>query len=101
MEIWEPGNPEMWNPKNDKNYMDILKNQILSADKVWISRKKILLAPFGAIWAQFLRGPENCKNNCICLPIFLGGPMASEPTCQFELQTNYIIALLRALLGCR
>ena len=42
----------------------ILKIKIRSAQnvgKVWISRKKILLAPFGPIWANFLRGPEKIK----------------------------------------
>ena len=46
-----PGNPEIWGPKNEKK-IKVLKIQIHSAQnvgKVWISRKKILLAPFGAI----------------------------------------------------
>ena len=30
--------------------------------KVWISSQKILLAPFGAIWDHFLRGPEKSEN---------------------------------------
>ena len=37
--------------------------------KVWISRKEILLAPFGAIWAHFLRGPEKMEKICVS-PIF-------------------------------
>ena len=54
----------------------VLKIKIRSAQnvgKVWISRKKILLTPFGPIWAHFLRGPEKLKNRC--QRIFLGGPM--------------------------
>ena len=61
--------------KNTKN--TILKIKIRSAqnvDKVWISRKKILLAPFGPIWAHFLRGPEKSKTSKKNA-IFLGGPM--------------------------
>ena len=43
-------NPEIWGPKNQEHKS--LKIQIRSAqnvDKVWIRRKKILLAPSGAI----------------------------------------------------
>ena len=55
----------------------ILKTQIHSAQnvgKVWISRKKILPALFGAIWGHFSMDRKNQKNAKI-LPIFLGGPM--------------------------
>ena len=55
LEIWEfgdlePGNPEMWGHKNQK--IKNLKTEIRSAQnvgKVWISRKSIILALFGAI----------------------------------------------------
>ena len=55
LEIWEfgdlgPGNQEIWVQKIKK--MKILKIQIRSAQnvgKVWISRKEILPALFGAI----------------------------------------------------
>ena len=50
LEIWGPGNPEIWIQKMKK--IRILKIQIRSAQnvgKVWISRKKILLGLFGAI----------------------------------------------------
>ena len=61
LEIWGPGNPEMWRswgpgnpeicgPKNQK--IRILKIHIRSAQnvgKVWISRKNMLLAHFGSI----------------------------------------------------
>ena len=61
LEIWGPGNPEIWRSgdleirkfgvqKMEK--IKILKIQIRSAQnvgKVWISRKKILPALFGAI----------------------------------------------------
>ena len=62
LEIWGPGNPAIWGPKN-KN-IKIMKIEIRSAQnvgKVWISREKNLPAPFGALWAQFLRGPEKSK----------------------------------------
>ena len=39
-----------------------------------LTGKKKLPAPFGPLWAHFLRGPENRKNDQI-LPVFLGGPM--------------------------
>ena len=42
--------------------------------KVWISQKKTLPAPFGAIPGNFLRRPEKSENAEI-LPIFLGGPL--------------------------
>ena len=48
LKIWEPGNPEIWGPKHLKK----IKIQIHSAQnvgKVWISKKKILPALFGAI----------------------------------------------------
>ena len=51
----------------------ILKIKIRSAQnvgKVWISRKKILLAPFGPIWANFLRGPEKCKKKIVNFCLF-------------------------------
>ena len=63
--IWKSGDLEIQKigiqkMKNIKN----IKIQIRSAQnvgKVWISRKKNLLAPFGAIPGHFLRGPEKCK----------------------------------------
>ena len=74
-----------------------LKLQICSAQnvgKVWISRIKILLTPFGAIPCHFLHGPEknqkHTKKNIIFLggrPIFLGGcpiflgALSMSPTC--------------------
>ena len=60
LEIWEPGNPEIWNPTKISE-MEILKIQIHVAqnvDKVWISRKKNLPTPFGAIPGNFLHGPN-------------------------------------------
>ena len=54
LEIWGPGNPEIWDPTNGK--IQIIKIKIRSAKnvgKVWISRNKILLAPFGATQAIF------------------------------------------------
>ena len=60
--------------------MEILKIKIRVAQnvgKIWISREKILLAPFGAISGKFLHGPEKYKTNEYFLPIFLGGPLAA------------------------
>ena len=48
----------------------ILKIQIRSAQnvgKVWISRKKILPALFGAISGHFFHGPKKCQN-CAYFP---------------------------------
>ena len=64
------GNPEIWDPKNGK--IKIFKIEIRSAQivgKAWISWKKILPAPFGAIPCHFLHGPKNPKNTKM-LPIF-------------------------------
>ena len=54
--------PKLGPKKSQK--IKILKIKICVAQnvgKVWISGKKILLAPFGAFWANFLRGPEKSK----------------------------------------
>ena len=65
LEIWGPGNPEILDPTNEKNEnLKNLKIQIRSAQnvgKVWISRNKILLAPFGPIPGHFFHGPEQFK----------------------------------------
>ena len=68
-EIWKSGTQKSGNLRSKKiQKIQILKIKIRSAQnvgKVWISRKKILLTPFGPIWAHFLRGPKNR-----CQPIF-------------------------------
>ena len=59
---WAQAGPKLGARKIQK--IKILKIKIRSAQnvgKVWISRKKNLPAPFGALWAHFLRGPEKCK----------------------------------------
>ena len=61
----------------------ILKIQFRSAQnvgKVWISRKKILLCPFGPTWAHFLRGPEKSKKctNFACFPWWANGPYSTK-----------------------
>ena len=74
----ESGNPESWDQTNPK--IKILKIKIRVAQnvgKVWISRTKILLAPFAAISGEFVHGPENAKNTHV-IPIFLGGSMARK-----------------------
>ena len=67
------GNLEMLGPTNQNN-LKIQSRSAQNVGKVWVSRKKILLAPFGAIWAYFLRGPKKSKITKKML-IFLGGPM--------------------------
>ena len=64
----------------------ILKIQIRSAQnvgKVWISREKILLGPFGALWAHFLRGPEKCKKcqNVVYFPWWANAPYSPGVGC--------------------
>ena len=66
-----PENPEIWDleiqkvgVQKMKKKTKFLKIQIRSAQnvgKVWISRKKILPALFGAIPGHFFHGPEKCK----------------------------------------
>ena len=90
--IWRSGNPECLRfgdleiqnlgiPKIKK--MKSLKNQIRSAQnvgKVWISRKKIILALFGAIWGHFLHGPKKskkCKKKMPISPVW--GPCCYPP----------------------
>ena len=70
--------PEIWDPTKKKK-IEILKITIRVAQnvgKVWISRKKNLLAPFGALWAQFLRGPEKSEKcqNFAYSPWWANGP---------------------------
>ena len=62
--IQESGNPEIWDPKMKK--IQILKIKIRVAQnvgKVWISRKKHLPAPFGAISGHVFHGPEKYKKD--------------------------------------
>ena len=73
LEIWGHGNPEIWRSGDLEiqklgvqkiKKIEILKIQIRSAQNVgmiWISRKKILLALFGAIPGHFFHGPEKYK----------------------------------------
>ena len=84
LEIWGPGNPEIWAPKNRK--MEILKIQIRSAQNVgnvWIRRKKHLLTLFQILSGIF---PMDWKKreNCVLLMynnyIFFGGPLG-RPWC--------------------
>ena len=77
--ILGPGNPEIWDPKNGKK-IKILKIQIRSAQnvgKVWISRKKILPALFGAISSHFFHRPEKLKKcqNFAYFPWWANGPL--------------------------
>ena len=63
--IWKSGDLEIqkFGIQKSKKIKD-LKIQIRSAQnvgKIWISRKKILLAPFGAIPCHFLNGPKKSK----------------------------------------
>ena len=67
LEIWKSGAWKSGNLGSNKiQKIKILKIQIRSAQnvgKVWISRKTILLAAFGPIWAHFLREPEKSKRS--------------------------------------
>ena len=70
--------PEIWDPKKIQK-IQILKIKIRSAQnvgKVFLCRKKSVPAPFGAIWAHFLRGPEKSKNcqNFAYFPWWANGP---------------------------
>ena len=72
--------PEIWDPTKIQK-IRTLKIKIHVAQnvgKVWISGEKNFLAPFGAIWGHFLRGPEKSKKYIKKLAIFLGGPMGSN-----------------------
>ena len=71
--IWRPGNPEIWDPKNQK--MKIIIIQIRSAQnvgKVWISKEKILLGPFGAHLGPFFAWAGKIKNAKKCLFSLVG-----------------------------
>merc|ERR1711965_574040 len=76
--FWKPGNPEFWDREIQKfgiqkmEKIKILKIEIRSAQnvgKAWISRKKILPAPLGAIPGHFLHGPKKSKK-CQDFPYF-------------------------------
>ena len=77
---WKSGTWTSGNLGSNKiQNIKILKIKIRVAQnvgKVWISRKKILLAPFHAISGIFLRGPEKCKKCQICayVPWWANGP---------------------------
>ena len=89
LEIWEPGHLESWNPKIPKN--KIIKDKIRHAQnvgKVWISRKEILVAPFGTISGNVFHGSEKCKMFICLLPVFLGGPMAADILCDQSLNCS-------------
>ena len=73
-DFWKSGNPDFWDLEIQKfgvqkmKKIKILKIKIRSAQnvgKAWISRKKIILALFGAIWGHFFHGPKKstkCQN---------------------------------------
>ena len=91
--FWKPGNPDFGKSGNPDFWdlgiqkfgvqkmekIKILKIQICSAQnvgKVWISRKKILLALFGTIWGHFFHGPKKSKKcqNFAHFPWWANGP---------------------------
>ena len=100
--FWKSGDLEI--QKIGVQKIEILKIQIRSArnvGKVWISRKKIFPAPFGAIPCHFVHGPEKSKKcfklvyfpwwangpysglwTRLSLDIFLGGPAVSGDACE-------------------
>ena len=76
LEIWEFGDLGTWKSRNlgspKIQNIQILKIQIHSAQnvgKVWISREKILLAPFGAIPGHFFHGSKKSKR-CVKICLF-------------------------------
>ena len=72
-----PGHLEIWDPKKK----EILKIKIRSAQnvgKVWISRKKIILAQFGVISGHFVHGPKQIKKYKKCV-FSLVGPCCYPP----------------------
>ena len=76
-QAWAQAGPNLGAQQIPK--IKILKIKIHSAQnvgRVWSSRKKILLAPFGHIWAHFLRGPEKSKKreNFAYFPWWAHGP---------------------------
>ena len=84
---WAQAGPK-WGPRwaqakilgpNKIQKTKILKIKIRSAQNVgniFLSRKKTFPAPFGALWAQFLRGPEKSKKykNFAYFPWWANGP---------------------------
>ena len=70
----KPGNLGIWNPEKSKNKCKIKIRSAQNVGRVWISRKKNLLAPFGAISGTFSMDRNNAKYVQV-LRIFLGGPM--------------------------
>ena len=88
--IHESGNPEIWDPKNPQ--VKILKIKIRVAQnvgKIWISRKKILLASFGAISGPFLHRPKRIpKIEKFCL-----FPLVGQWACSPGLESSSYIWL--------
>ena len=80
LEIWEFGDLGIWKsrklgplPPSKKNHK-IKFHSAQHVDKVWISREKILLAPFGAISGHLSMDHKKYKNMYL-FAAFLGGPM--------------------------
>merc|ERR1711938_337081 len=74
LEIWGPGNPEIWDPKNGKNKNPQNPNPFCPncwQGLDWLEKNPP--APFGAIPCHFLHGPKKSKKMSqflIFLPIF-------------------------------
>ena len=102
LEIWELGNPGIWRSGDlgiQKfgiqiiQIIQILKIQIRSAQnvgKVWISRRKILLALFGPSQAIFSMGRKNQNSSKNCQFSLVG---------QWALFTRFGPLLLSTLVG--
>ena len=74
LEIWGPGNPESWGPKNQKKILEIEIRSAQNVGKVWISRKKSSWLHLGQSQAIFPWTGKKQKHKYV-VAIFLGGPM--------------------------
>ena len=90
LEIWKSGTRKSGNLGSRKipkiKNLEIRIRSAQNVGKVWISRKKIILAPFGAISGQFFHGPEKYKKtqNFAYFPWWANGPYSTALGCLTE-----------------
>ena len=70
--IWKSGKFEIQKITKIQN-LEIKIRSAQNVGKVWISRKKQLPAPFGAIWGNFSMGRKKCRNFAY-FPWWANGP---------------------------